>query len=337
MHRIRRYALCFCWTVIFRTEAAEAAPPIEGDASLLQVLREAQEANASRFLRGSLKASVDEVTPQTRFTAQAHLVWDGERTWWEYSVRHVDRERNTFHTSQDGIQLVQTPDELIWYNPALKQLQRILDKSSGYYRQLALRPDQSWFVFEGHPTTPWSEIFDPGLVEEYVERIIVVQEGDHVHVDRIYTVGFKTRSTVSLSQGANVVAYDWEAESGASGGFPYARSGKYEWAPDGNGRWRLASLRYQHHLPGQEDDPAYKYELTVDEFDPDPEIPSDRFTLEGLDVIPGTVIHETGPQGRAYQYGVSPEDDTAVSQEALDRLTEILRAGFSSPEREDLP
>jgi hypothetical protein len=298
------------------------------------VLRDAQETNQAQFAKGELSAHVVEMTPDRHNSAQARLIWNGPRTWWEYSVSHQHRETGAAITDQEGVQMIETPEELIWYSPAANGLQRVLDKSSNYYRELALRPDQAWFTFERDSATPWSAIFETSLAEASVERIVITQEEDLIHFDRVYTFGNTARNTVSLSQGGNVVAYEWEAVPNPPGGWPYARTGTYEWVPFGNGGWRLASLRYKHYLPGQQDDPVYSYEMTVDEFDPEPKIAADRFTLESLNVADGTAVHETGPRGRTYRYGAPNAD---LTQDALDRLVETLREGFAAPESEAAP
>lgn len=320
--------------LVSTTALGQAVPPIEGDAALLRVLRDAQSTNAARFERGVLRATAEERTRELITRAEARVTWDGPRTYWNCSlsrtVAEPGPEMGRLSEEPRQVDMIETPENYIWYSREDTLLQMVPDRSRTYDRTMRMRPEQTWFVFEPHDGTRWSELLDPAFVADHVEKLVLRQDGDNVVLERVYDFGSVMTVVGSLTQGGNIVRYHCDAPADARPGtFSLERRGTYEWEQDDRGEWRLSTMQYSQFPPGQEDDPSYSYRLTVHEFDPDPVIARDRFELASLKVAPGTKVQEFGPRHRTYRLGA---EEKRVGEEVLDTLAGKMRErGFAVP------
>lgn len=311
-----------------------AAPPIEGDGKLLQLLQDAQATNKTLFRRGKMDIEVH----QNRDRAVATLIWSGEKTYWDYT--HWDRTRDAKGkpiTIVSRVRMVKTPKELMWYSPEAQLLQRIKDKSRGYPSLLNARPDDIWFSLEG--VVDWAEILDPAQAHKGVTKYVIRKKDDaHVVVERHHSSGVILSMEASLKQGGNIIAYESIPPPGNKslplGKRAWWNKGTYDWAKDENQNWYLKRYAWQNSNEGDPEILNFDFTLDIKNFDPNPRIPNNRFQVASLKVVPGTTVEEVGGKGRTYRIGKKGKEKKNVSQEVLDRLAEKIRSlGFASPDR----
>ena len=140
----------------------------------------------------------------------------------------------------------------------------------------------------------------------------------------------------SLNHGGNVISSDEDHDVPAE--IPRAVRGSeratWDWVPDGRGRFRLQEHRRDWF--DEAGDLYLKDVLRVLEFDPQPEIDPDLFTLQGLQLPPRTVLEDwMSPNRRRTLIGKA--EQPLVDEAALRRIAEELRqAGFSASSRSEL-
>ena len=304
-------------------EFSRAAEPavVHGDASLLELLMAAQKTNVASFPRGSLTAEVH-VDQANGFSSavEAFVVWEGERTYWEFDTEDVSPDRpKPLKTRR---RMIEDAGILMVYFPSAPYAQIVTDRSAGYGDRLRLRPDQAWFNFEGN--NDWAEEFDPAKHPGSV--FTVGADGDLIVVERKEANGNLLRIHASLEKGANIVAYESLLGPAGEG---FSGEGKYDWVQDAAGNWRLQRYEYQRAAGGDRDQ-LVTYTLEVSAFDPDPIIAADRFQLESFDLADGTIVEEVGANPRTYRHG-----DVDNPQDVLEELARKLREeGFAAPDTE---
>jgi hypothetical protein len=236
---------------------------------------------------------------------------------------------------QHGVRMLDGPGEFWSYFPEHKFLQGIPDKSSTYYPVLRLRPDQVWYAYQADPKRPMAKYLNPDLNPEIVTTMAAKQIGnDEIEIVREFSNGLNWTFVASMRQGGNIVRYHRDPDpSVPKGVYGYGSSGELEWAPVGDGRFSLTSYKWRE-FSSDPADPFVSYELNVESFDPHPQFPLNHFTVEGLDVAPGTKVEDLGPPQRNYTYGNQP----VLLTDELNRLADQQRRrGFAAPERQEAP
>lgn len=314
-----------------------AAIPVEGDRDLLSSLHAVQVTNESIFDRGRLTATVD--ARLARIKVDATIVWDGEKTFWDYVLQEpvkgpappsVSDEIKWFSRHEF---LIEKSGVLWWYGPHAKLAQKITDGSRGYHDELRLRPDQLWFQAEGHKFYKWKGFLDPDRAAEGSGRIVVSKNSDdsnEVVVDRHFTNGTVCRLIFSWNVGGNLIRY----ETTEVGDQSTWRKGSYDWAQDERRHWYVKRYDYKHSILGDPDKLDMDCTVEILEFDPTYEIPEDRFEFSSLMVGKGTTVEEIArsrPQ-KTYRIGGQSTPFGVVDQAILDNLAKELRSsGFASP------
>lgn len=303
------------------------------DASALQAVRDGIATNAAAFPRGQLTATVHQRDHKI-CEARATVAWDGARTRWKYdlSERHTEGVDNTME--QRGVHMLDGPGEYWFYLPEHKFLQGIPDKSRTYYPVLRLRPDLIWYAYQTDPKRPFAKYLDPDVKPEAVTAITARRiDNDEIEIVRQFSNGLNMTFVASMRHGGNIVRYYREPDANAPPGiYGYGNLGELEWSPVGDGRFYLKSYKWRE-FRSDPDEPFVSYELNVESFDPNPQFPSDYFTLKGLDVAPGTQVEDLGPPERVYTYGKEP---VLLKDEELNRLADQQRKrGFALPERQE--
>jgi hypothetical protein len=208
-----------------------------------------------------------------------------------------------------------------------------------YHESLRLRPDQLWYCFQGRRDESFVNHLDPEKYRNGHLTLSVEQnEAGEVVVTRDYRFDLEGRQlssryefVASFAHGGNIVRYSRSPMEGAPAGVNgFGTRGEFQWERLGDGRFYCQSCRYCQYEEDP-DDPVVRFEMTVDEFDPNPTIPSDQFTLAGLKLEPGTVVEDKTGRGRVYKFGNETE---TLTTEKLNRLVEEQRErGFAAPGR----
>ena len=320
-----------CVAAVALSGTVDAAPPVEGEARLLALLRDAQQTNLTRFQQGRLAAQATEVRGESREEAVCELIWQGPNTYWKYSLRQVDSKGRK--TEFQDARIIETPQKLISYFPESSLALVDGDKKRKYYDILRLRPDQCWFTVERREGNLWRDMLDPQKAPPTLRRFVVKkQEHDRAVVERHYSTDEVMTIIASFAQGGNIVSY----QTLGGKGFPYSRKGQYEWSKHFSGVWYLRRMAHQWHPPGKPDEPVWEYRLEVTSFDPNPAIPANRFELRSLELPAGTTVRETTRAGeKTYRIGKAGQAEKKLSQRKLDQLADWLREkGFARPAEE---
>lgn len=328
--KTRPFAFVAGWILLACLPLHAASPPVEGDESLLKVLEAAQETNKARLSKGRLRAKVHSVWKNAGggdFTIDlsAEVIWRDDKTYWDYQMS--ERERDMVFASQG--RMIKDKQGFYVYFPESNLAQKIFDNKSGYRDELNLRPEDSWFKVEG--TSAWSDMITPDPRQSYIDKYVVYQpetDRDTVVVERHYKTGTVMTIKASLSQGANIIAYEKVSRNKQD----FWRQGSYTWQPEGNGLFSLKRYDFKRSAAGDPNRPDREYSLEILDFDPEPVIAPNRFQFESLALEPGTVVEETGARKeRTYKWG---EPREPAAEAALNKLADKLRArGFASPDR----
>jgi hypothetical protein len=317
---------------------AGGAPPVEGEPQLLQLVLDAQATNQAAFRRGALRAEVHERSQVRRndVSADVYSVWDGQRTYWKYSLTDRDETGRVRETHVD-VEMIATPDADYRYSPRIKHAAIIKDKSVSYWHVLDVRPDRVWFVVDRLPGVTWINALSPEKVHPTTTNLVLTRDGPSlVRIECHYQGGGRLTAVASLDHGANIVSFEVlpDARAGENPGlFPYVQAGEYEWEWHPGGTWFLRSHRSRWHRPGAPETLDQEFELKVLDFDPNPVIAANRFTFESLGLPLGTRIAEIR-EGRPVATRRLGGGPTGLTTERLDELAETARSkGFAAPQR----
>lgn len=289
------------WLLIIALSLAASLPlrglmaddfAVEGDAELLDLLKEAQLTNASKFPRGKLAAVVRQSHTRggkpTTMTWDASVVWDEANTFLEYKTRTEDPE----FVAKSHHLLIRKPRETIGYDPVFRRATFETDTDRELIRELRLRPDECWFKYEGRfDFTVLFELAKPESIgRRGLLRCIVTKEGDdRVVVERKMEGDATFRMVASLAQDGNIVAYD-----GAGGGIK--TDGKYEWAQLESGAWRLK--KFDSTFEELKSGLKSVYTMEVTSYNESADIPASRFEASSLDIPADAEIVDVNASGR---------------------------------------
>ncbi|MCH7990202.1 MAG: hypothetical protein IID46_13765 [Planctomycetes bacterium] len=215
--------------------------------------------------------------------------------------------------------------------PKSKLLQKIEDGKRTYPEELKIRPDQVWFAMEGRGS--WSEFLDPDRFPAAKFRRVLRRESENIvvleHTHR--KTGGRIQIVFSLAQGGNVVSYERVPGDPSR---EFSGAGSFEWKRHPTDVWYLHKLSYHTNYPAANPKYTHEYSLEVTEFDPDPKISPDQFSLSALKVPNGTFVEEWNSTGRNktyYKGGKKPRKDIGA---ILEELAKKLRSkGFAEKNR----
>lgn len=277
--------------------AEEPRGIVEGDRALLDVLNTAQAVGEASFPHGALTAEVHTtnvggVLDET-IDVVANIVWSESSTYWKYKQTVLLTGREPEVTEGE---MIETGDLHFHYWPDRKLAMTYSEGLGGYRPELRLRPDQLWFGVRGG-SRRWSELFEVGTPEHPpkvpFDKLAVSSDGDKIAVRRVLN-GAELYITASQKFGGNIVEY----ENPTTADDPMWYRGTCEWKKLPDKRYRLKHCEHAMAAKGDKSHPNRTYELTVTDFDPEPEIAADRFRFESLKVPLGTQIQEVSKAGR---------------------------------------
>ena len=317
--------------------ASRAAAPVEGDAELLQSLFAAQRANAASLARGRVRATAtvrESSSGQEMERAEATVLWDGPNTYWDYSREYPGLKVDGKPTQREdrGV-AIETPETFILYHSESSRVFVNPSKTGSYHQILRLRPDQIWLVHGRHidlNPISWAELLDPESTRSATlpHKYVVRREGEIATVELHYEGREVFTVNAALAHGGHIVSYDTETVVAKR---LIWKTGKYEWERHPSGVYWLRRYEMTYSDPKGSPYGKYHYLLEVSDFDPDPDIPKNRFELESLDLPDGTRVTEDRGKGQRRQYRIGGE---GIFENDLDRLAdEARRARFASPDR----
>jgi hypothetical protein len=368
LERMRKPKYCGAFAVAFwmgfsRLGVADVA--VHGEAGLLPILRKAQATAESAFPHGRLSWRYSEKRGDVRTEAYGTVLWSGELSRWSYQSRQSDAD-GVMRFNDDGggepVTHIRSHREYFQYLPDYRYAVRSPHLSHGL-PSFNVLPKQAWFHdhFAGEGRK-WSEMLDPALPDRWCISMTLEREGDNtVTITRRYRDGIPSYMTSAASQpdperdrvddlritrrldgipdyvmsaslhfGGLVTGFRRAAmASGTDEVLQCSESCRLEWEPVGDGRFWLRR-REQHREHARRSDLFIHSVLEVTDFDPDPEIPDDAFTFEGLHLPPGTPISDQGNVHPA-----RPQTAEAILQAELDDLSKLLRnVGLGAAERD---
>ncbi len=229
------------------------------------------------------------------------------------------------------LEQIYTPEVWTFSEPRAKLVQCVSDKRVTGWSQLKLMPKDIWFHMAPESQRTWSQKLkqqmDPAgpwttTIKELPDGLWEVTDTDKVSGDLCVTV-YDTRKA------ANVLRYECIPVSDTN---QHRLRGVYEWSAAGDGSWALKSYTYQ--MTTRDDEKFAKcpsFSIKVNEFNPNPSIPADRFEMSSLSLQKGTLVEELGPRERRYRVAGGEEPETQISETAFKALIEIGKSkGFGA-------
>lgn len=273
--------------------------PVEGDGTLLKTLLDVQTTNLTLYPKGELTAEVSESVSQLE--AKATVIWDGNRTYWKYRLKQVvpaptretPRDRQSHDSIQEG-EMIEIPGELMVNFPSLLQARRYVkhEFGEGYVRELKLRPEQTWFRFEGR--IDLKDLISPTSRRSQDIRFVVKRDPpDQVVVERRnVTASLATGSymlfVASLAAGGNITGYEIIKPTE----YDLYSKGDYSWAQDAAGHWYVRELHSQESSTNRPEHIMRDLRIKVTHFNAEPSIRNDRFQFSSFDFADGTVVED---------------------------------------------
>jgi hypothetical protein len=330
--------------LIFLTLGATHAPRmvlVEGDRELAEFLVSVQHQNLASYERGSarfhLRFIEGEGDHKRGQEFEGQVLWSGERTYWKYR----NRQGNVPHGGSEpefgpwrDLETLDGPGLLanLQHGGQRDQLFVTRDRQFGLHPVLRITPREAWFRHDADGRL-WADQFDGSDPFNNTHTFAVRRDGpERATIERIGTDGSVHLLEFSLAHGWNVIRYEYEPEAN---GFP--SRGSYEWEKHESGVWYLRNYEFERQNYVGKDFGAKTYRLEISDFDPAPQIASNRFELSSLNLKPGTLVDERNSSGRRrYTYGTASADSRPVEQRLeLDRLAEQLRSsGFAAEGRD---
>lgn len=313
--------------------------PVEGDREMLDYLHDVQVSNVGKYPRGAMAL-------EYTYSAGGKMEWDGTaEVIWEDKNRYYKLDFKSEVENSKSLEVVWTPEKLILWNKGRSYLE-VLSEGRGRddTTLVRLHPSGSWYTIGLSANRTWDTLLDASGNQPWtpvVPKIVVHSEGEFSIVEWYYEHGLSAELKFSNAVGGNLVRF--HTRPGDPGAPYYAESCEYQWVADGLGGWRLADLVWisAGGPPGGPVDaksgkvrdgitPYHEVHLAITKFDPDPKIAPDRFTLESLNVTPGSRIVERGL--KSYRLSKQAGDVTIQLNIELDDLANEIRSrGFAAP------
>jgi hypothetical protein len=260
---------------------------IEGDPSLLKVLREAQDRNLAKLKAGSLTAHVEESAADFRRSADLEYTCDADDSLWNYTYHSVSKGKPE---TQVNMTVIEEPTRRLIYRPTTNSAS-IGTRMRSLPDLLAMNPKQVWFCYERDLRIPWKDIFREDFAIAQVKKLNVSQVGDEVVVDRSYKDGGRFTATCDLTVDGLVTKYRSMAARFGPGLAPPLHKGSFKWKQEDD-VFRLAE--YSYSSGKSDDDLSYNYKLEVTKWSSEPKFTAEQISVDKFVLPPGTQVDEFG-------------------------------------------
>ena len=321
-----------------------ADAPVEGDQALLKTLADVQATNLALYPKGELTAEVDEKF--SKLAAKATVIWDGNRTYWKYRLKQVGHvpvkgkpgEMEEVDSVQEG-EMIEIPGELMLYFPSFLQARRYVQHESGegYARELKLRPEQTWYKYEGD--IDLKELISPTSTRmQGCNFVVSSKPPDQAVVECRNKSGCCLRILASLAAAGNIIGYEILEPTKDD---LYSK-GEYSWAQDSAGRWYLRELHSQESSTPRPENICREVQIKVTHFNAEPVIRNDRFSFSSFDFAEGTVVEDGLILGNragsknlwTYRVGANGQAKKSPNESELNKLADKQRSKkFAAPEK----
>jgi hypothetical protein len=294
------------------------------DTSTVKMLAAAQKTLMEAFPSGSLTATVDDQYVGRKATAT--VIWQGNRYFCDALTEEFSPSASR-PTTKVRFVYIRKNNRWDYYFPDSALLQRIADGRASGWEQLRLAPEEQWFQmnFAG-PTTflaQMQRLLKPDSDFTYTthdsgDGLIRLEAQHNSNWDRAITVFSMKHGGAVLSH--EVIPIDSKA---------LVRSRTlYTWLPATNGIPRLESYKYQQTAATDanfQDERAVT--ITINEFDTNRKIASDRFEISSLALPEGTWVEELGANERRYRIGDNSRPAPGISEQTFrDLAVELSRS-----------
>jgi hypothetical protein len=289
----------------------------------------AQQTQEASFPVGQLQAHVTQNTATTERHATVFNIWSGRNSYVEAKIQgsYLVTDAANLKSDRELFQIY-TPEKKLLYSASSKLLR--VDTIGKFRGEpfIQLWPTALWYR-QQHGRRTWQELLTSFLESDSTDHQLSVADSDDgiVVVERKYLPGDASLTIrFSLAHGGNVLEF---ANDGPARVTTMRERGAMEWQETGDGRWYLSRFETLQ-IPAEDGDDlanAYQLRVEVNEFDPSPTIPDNRFQQRSLPLKPGTLVEEVGATVRRYRLGGDVQGEVSVTEDQFDTLTQELRKG----------
>jgi hypothetical protein len=305
-----------------------------GDAGGIDVLRDAQRANQSRYAQGEMRVTYREGQTgslNVHSYTKCHLIWSGERAWTELESWPVSsRDEVPSTISYDVGQWLVDGAKTFQYAPEGRRAFITANVSSQPPVKAWLTPESCWYGRWGNEGVSWLQMLDPRLITK-VDNTKIAYTTAELADGRIEVVredgqlGTRLVMVFDMAKDGNLEQHEFSFPSAH-----YKTKGTCTWARSPKGDWYLARREEDCDFEGPQGvDHTYK-SLEVTEFDYGRPIDPKRFTIESLKLPDGATIRDE-VRGRTLRIG---DRDIDGVLKTLGALSDLLKSrGFASEKR----
>lgn len=296
---------------------AETDIEIEGDRDLIDVVLAAQRTNAAKYSKGRMRADVVLREDESVTTAEVAALWDHQAAYWTF---RSDTKKGT-EQSKSAAELIVDEGLSIFYSPQSKLVQISRGQKHKVNHLLEIRPMDLWFKIDGRRTA--LEMLDPEFNSKVLSKYVIFErKPSQIVIQRHHKTGGNYEYFVDLSRDGNVTSYDTIPKSSKG---VWIR-GHLDWQQTDGGQWYVKFLKMERAMKVKDGQHTRSIEVKVAEYDDDPQIPADRFTLKSLNIAPDTTVEEFGADGKRISRR-KPPAAAKLDTKKLDPLVEALKAG----------
>lgn len=254
------------------------------------------------------------------------LLWNDESQWGKFRFTEVDRygpvpntyvNDREFFVHKGTVATLRMPANAIDVAPN--------KRSSHVDRTARMRPDEVWYLYEGHYR--WAKVL--AVPSDFPEIDVVKSEArrtsnGRIHIRQEFSSGVKFDLEADENQGLNLVK--WERRWN-----DWWHSGKANWKQTDTGVWYPESIEYLSATPPCLHLPK-KFSLKTSSFEANPKIDPRRFEWRA-NVPDGTKFSILGDRGQTIREGMIGRREVEKPEELLNRLGDDAREGFPSPNK----
>lgn len=300
---------------------------------VLDVLVAAQETNLASYESGRMhvRLTIDRQGSHEKESVDGVFSWNGEFIHARYHRQVFANGKLAEH--EDDARLIETPATRLWHEPRINLATRNRPQARKYARDsLRVLPSERWFSFISNPGgRKYRDFLDPRFVQDQTRSFEVRQKTpSEVTVTRTYLDGSSLVLDFNLAQGGNMTSYNLTRGLPLQAPESLHERGEYSWT--GGPEGFVLSHAHGVLIDPSTGNTVIDELLEVLDFDRSPSLPSDLFTIAGLELAPGTEIEDrTTSAKRRTVYG---RPGPPILEAELSRLAERLRdKGFSARSR----
>jgi hypothetical protein len=302
--------------------------PIDGDPALLDMLLAAQHTNLAAYPEGELTATVHTEWGEDVTDNEVSAAWQGSKSYYKYRSTYAGQGGRPTTILGEMIE-DSAKATAVFYVPVAKLLIRTLNGVHQPGNFVKIRPDPTWFGFEGERFFElWldaakigSTPFKPtgGRVERDGQLVTVTWKNDN---------GLTSRIACSLDYGGNVVSVD---STPVTEGF----SGALTWDRTKDGVLYARRIEYSRGEKNNPNSVKVTQVISIDSFSPKISYLGDRFSEVSLGVPKRVRVEEY--VGRKlvnrFRMGNAPR---GLGQADFDLLIDSMRrSGFAAPKENE--